>query len=81
MLSRYFLDFSVSVGAFVIGMSQIPSFILSLFQQFSIEIIHIKFPSLGERLPLLDLISLLSIQPPSLFLSSSPNYQITHKKI
>ena len=30
MLSRYFLDFSVGVGAFVIGMSQISSFSLKV---------------------------------------------------
>ena len=29
MLSRYFMDFSVSVGAFVIGLSQISSFSLA----------------------------------------------------
>ena len=31
MLSRRFLDFSVVVGAFVIGLSQISSFFLTLF--------------------------------------------------
>ena len=49
MLSRCFLDFSVGVGASVIGLSQISSFSLSSFAEFCSAVSEEKFKNVSAN--------------------------------